>query len=104
MGQLIPTLPPPLPMMKAKKMKRRLSFDSDSSDDEEAFEYDFTSGKGAASEIANIYRSKKDSDGEWTYSSELPEDITEAAENEETEKCCLVIRNKKSQGKWVRYQ
>ena len=76
-------------------------FPDDYSDDEEEapFEYDFTSGKGALSEVANIYRSKKDLDGTWTYSSEPPEDAEEPAENEETEKRCLVIRNKKSQGK-----
>ncbi|KAF2416992.1 ATPase [Tothia fuscella] len=93
----MPPMPPmPIKMKKGKKMKKEASvFDSD--EEKEAFEYDFTSGKGAASDIANIYRSKKDSDGEWTYLSELPDGITEAAENAETEKCCLVIRNKKSQ-------
>jgi hypothetical protein len=64
--------------------------------DELKFSYDFDSGKGAVTEVKNIYRSAKDPDGEWQWVDECPDDIKEAAENDETEKVALVVRNKKS--------
>lgn len=52
--------------------------------------------KGSISTIHNIYRSAKDDDGEWTWVDEYPKDVKEAAENEETEKFALIVRNQKS--------
>ena len=52
--------------------------------------------KGSKSDIKNIYRSAKDGDGEWTWVDEYPKDVKEAAENGETEKFAVVVRNQKS--------
>jgi len=52
---------------------------------------------GSVSEVKNIYRSPKDSDGNWTWVDKYPEDVEDAAENEETEKFAVVVRNIKSQ-------
>jgi len=53
--------------------------------------------KGAVSSVKNIYQSSKDSHGHWTWVDKYPEDVAEAAENNETEKFAIVIRNKKSE-------
>ncbi|KAJ9149384.1 AAA ATPase family protein [Pleurostoma richardsiae] len=51
---------------------------------------------GSISAVKNLYKSKKDGDGEWTWVDKYPEDVEEAAENEETEKFAVLVRNKKS--------
>jgi hypothetical protein len=51
---------------------------------------------GSISTVKNIYRSPKDSDGNWTWVDEYPEDVKEAAENEETEQYAVLVRNIKS--------
>ncbi|TLD37248.1 Mitochondrial chaperone [Venturia nashicola] len=51
--------------------------------------------KGSISNVKDIYGSKDDDD-EWTWSDEPPENLKEAAENEQTEKYALIVRNKKS--------
>jgi hypothetical protein len=56
-----------------------------------------TAAPGSISTVKNIYKSKKDDDGNWTWVNDYPEDAAEAAENDETEKFALVVRNKKSQ-------
>lgn len=52
---------------------------------------------GSISTVKNIYRSPKDDDGNWTWVEEYPEDVKEAAENEETEQYAVLVRNIKSQ-------
>ncbi|KAK3941972.1 ATPase [Diplogelasinospora grovesii] len=52
---------------------------------------------GSVSSTKNIYRSPKDEDGNWTWVDEYPQDVKEAAENEETETYAVVVRNVKSQ-------
>jgi hypothetical protein len=52
---------------------------------------------GSISTIKNIYKSPKDGDGNWTWVDKYPEDVEEAAENEETEKFAVIVRNIKSQ-------
>ncbi|KAF6817782.1 AAA ATPase family protein [Colletotrichum sojae] len=51
---------------------------------------------GSISETKNIYSTPKDSDGNWTWVDEYPEDVHEAAENEETEQYAVLVRNIKS--------
>jgi hypothetical protein len=52
---------------------------------------------GSISTAKNIYKSAKDKDGNWTWVDKYPEDVAEAAENDETAKFAVVVRNKKSQ-------
>ncbi|EOO00934.1 putative aaa family protein [Phaeoacremonium minimum UCRPA7] len=52
---------------------------------------------GSISTVKNIYKSAKDKDGDWTWTEKYPEDVEEAAENEETEKFAVLVRNIKSQ-------
>ncbi len=52
---------------------------------------------GSVSTVKNIYKSPKDGDGNWTWVDKYPEDVEEAAENEETERFAVVVRNVKSQ-------
>ncbi|WYZ36905.1 hypothetical protein EsH8_II_000411 [Colletotrichum jinshuiense] len=51
---------------------------------------------GSISTTKNIYKSPQDSDGNWTWVEKYPEDVEEAAENEETEQYAVVVRNIKS--------
>ncbi|KAK1573298.1 ATPase [Colletotrichum navitas] len=51
---------------------------------------------GSIASTKNIYKSPKDSDGNWTWVEKYPEDVEEAAENEETEQYAVVVRNIKS--------
>ncbi|EFQ31520.1 ATPase [Colletotrichum graminicola] len=51
---------------------------------------------GSIASTKNIYKSPKDSDGNWTWIEKYPEDVEEAAENEETEQYAVVVRNIKS--------
>ncbi|KAI3553712.1 ATPase [Colletotrichum abscissum] len=51
---------------------------------------------GSIASTKNIYKSAKDSDGNWTWVDKYPEDVQEAAENEETEQYAVVVRNIKS--------
>lgn len=52
---------------------------------------------GSITTIHNIYKSAKDKDGNWTWVDKYPEDVAEAAENDETAKFALIVRNKKAQ-------
>ncbi|KAH8879789.1 ATPase [Thozetella sp. PMI_491] len=52
---------------------------------------------GSVSSVKNIYKSDKDSNGHWTWVDKYPEDAEEAAENEETAKFAVIVRNTKSQ-------
>ncbi|KAL0941416.1 AAA ATPase family protein [Colletotrichum truncatum] len=51
---------------------------------------------GSISSTKNIYQTPKDSDGNWTWVDEYPEDVHEAAENEETAQYAVLVRNMKS--------
>ncbi|KAF2839139.1 ATPase [Patellaria atrata CBS 101060] len=51
---------------------------------------------GSISTIKNIYKSAKDADGNWTWVAEEPTDVPEAAENNETAKFAIIVRNAKS--------
>ncbi|KAK4170545.1 mitochondrial sorting [Cladorrhinum sp. PSN259] len=51
---------------------------------------------GSVSEPKNIYRGAADDDGNWTWVDKYPDDVEEAAENEETAKYAVLVRNQKS--------
>ncbi|KAL2160976.1 hypothetical protein VTH06DRAFT_8688 [Thermothelomyces fergusii] len=51
---------------------------------------------GSVSEAKNIYKGPTDSDGNWTWVDKYPDGVEEAAENEETAKFAVVVRNQKS--------
>ncbi|KAK3991238.1 mitochondrial sorting [Cladorrhinum sp. PSN332] len=51
---------------------------------------------GSVSEPKNIYKGAADDDGNWTWVDKYPDDVEEAAENEETAKYAVVVRNQKS--------
>jgi hypothetical protein len=51
---------------------------------------------GSASTVKNLYKSKKDKDGEWTWTDKYPEDVEEAAENDKTRMYAVIVRNTKS--------
>ncbi|KAF9878751.1 ATPase [Colletotrichum karsti] len=51
---------------------------------------------GSISSTKNIYATPKDSDGNWTWVDKYPEDVHEAAENEETAQYAVLVRNVKS--------
>ncbi|KAK8877023.1 ATP-dependent zinc metalloprotease FtsH [Apiospora arundinis] len=51
---------------------------------------------GSISDVKNIYRAPKDQDGVWAWVSKYPEDVQEAAENEETAQYAVLVRNIKS--------
>ncbi|KAK8103048.1 hypothetical protein PG984_016194 [Apiospora sp. TS-2023a] len=51
---------------------------------------------GSISDVKNIYRSPKDKDGEWTWVNKYPEDAQDAAENAETARYAVLVRNIKS--------
>jgi len=71
--------------------------DSDSEDeDKEEGEKKVLAPVGSVSETKNIYRSSKDDDGNWTWVDKYPEDVEDAAENEETETFAVLVRNIKS--------
>ena len=50
---------------------------------------------GMLAEVKNLYQ-KKDNDGKYQWVTEFPEDVVEAAENNETAKFAFLVRNKKS--------
>jgi hypothetical protein len=52
---------------------------------------------GSVSEAKNIYKGPSDDDGNWTWVDKYPDDVEEAAENEETAKYAVLVRNQKSQ-------
>ncbi|KAK8099065.1 uncharacterized protein PG998_012306 [Apiospora kogelbergensis] len=56
----------------------------------------FSVHAGSLSDVKNIYRSPKDKDGVWTWVNKYPEDVEEAAENEETAQYAVLVRNIKS--------
>lgn len=51
---------------------------------------------GSISDVKNIYRSPQDKDGQWTWVNKYPEDVEDAAENEETARYAVLVRNIKS--------
>ncbi|RXG48361.1 hypothetical protein VDGE_07658 [Verticillium dahliae] len=51
---------------------------------------------GSISTVKNIYRSKKDDDGNWTWQSAYPDDVISPAENKSTAKYAVLVRNIKS--------
>ncbi|RYP12295.1 hypothetical protein DL765_007406 [Monosporascus sp. GIB2] len=51
---------------------------------------------GSMSTVKNLYQSKKDEDGKWTWTNKYPEDAEAAAENEGTQKYALIVRSIKS--------
>ncbi|KAL8396315.1 hypothetical protein RB594_004692 [Gaeumannomyces avenae] len=53
--------------------------------------------KGSLSTPKNIYRSAKDSDGNWSWVDHPPKDLPEAAENDATAQYAVLVRNIKSQ-------
>ena len=56
-----------------------------------------SSGKvGMISDVKNLYKGKPDSRGRSTWVDQYPDDLEEAAENAETARYALLIRNKKS--------
>ena len=50
---------------------------------------------GMRTDAKNLYQSKKDDDGNTTWVDKYPEDLEEAAENAETARYALLVRNKK---------
>lgn len=50
---------------------------------------------GSISTVKNLYAGKEDDNGRFTWSDKYPDDIEEAAENEETARHALVLRSKK---------
>lgn len=55
-----------------------------------------TTPHGSISTAKNLYWWKSDSDKDWAWVGKYPEDAPGAAENEETAKYALIIRNRKS--------
>ena len=51
--------------------------------------------RGMISDIKNLYQSKKDDSGRTTWVDTYPNDLAAAAENAESEKYALLIRNRK---------
>lgn len=51
---------------------------------------------GSVAEAKNIYKGASDDDGNWTWVDKYPDDVEEAAENEETATYAVVVRNQKS--------
>lgn len=51
---------------------------------------------GSIDNAKHIYKGPTDAQGSWTWVDSCPDDVAEAAENEETAKNALVVRNKKS--------
>ncbi|KAL2024256.1 hypothetical protein VTK56DRAFT_9412 [Thermocarpiscus australiensis] len=51
---------------------------------------------GSVTEVKNIYKGPTDDDGNWTWVDKYPDDVEEAAENEETATYAVVVRNQKS--------
>ena len=51
---------------------------------------------GSVGEAKNIYKGASDDDGNWTWVDKYPDDVEEAAENEETATFAVVVRNQKS--------
>jgi hypothetical protein len=51
---------------------------------------------GSVAEAKNIYKGASDDDGNWTWVDKYPDDVEEAAENEETATFAVVVRNQKS--------
>ncbi|KAI0153125.1 ATPase [Xylariaceae sp. FL1272] len=58
--------------------------------------YNDTVAVGSVSNVKNIYKSKKDNDGEWTWTDKVPDNVVEAAENDETLTFAVIVRNMKS--------
>jgi hypothetical protein len=51
---------------------------------------------GSVDNAKHIYMGPVDNQGKWTWVDSYPDDVPEAAENEETAKNALIIRNRKS--------
>ncbi|KAL3299600.1 P-loop containing nucleoside triphosphate hydrolase protein [Colletotrichum asianum] len=69
---------------------------SDEKDEEDEKPKEPLAPTGSISSTKNIYASPKDSDGNWTWVDKYPEDVHEAAENEDTAQYAVVVRNVKS--------
>ncbi|KAI1814995.1 ATPase [Poronia punctata] len=54
------------------------------------------SAYGMRTEAKNVYKSKEDANGDYTWTDKYPEDVEEAAEDEETRECAIIVRNVKS--------
>lgn len=54
--------------------------------------------KGSISQAKALFH-KKDSDGKFQWVTEEPQDVVDAAENEETARYAFLVRKKKSYGK-----
>lgn len=67
--------------------------DIDETMDEETAKAD----PGSISDTIQLYKSKKDDDGNWTWTDKYPEDALDAAENKRTAKYAIIVRNKKSE-------
>jgi len=51
---------------------------------------------GLSNTVKHLYKTKKDEDGESTWTDKYPEDVEEPAENEETRAHAIIVRHKKS--------
>ncbi|KAK3311084.1 P-loop containing nucleoside triphosphate hydrolase protein [Chaetomium strumarium] len=82
-----------------KKVEKEGDESKDESKDENDDEKEKEKPKvpvGSVSEIKNIYKGASDDDGNWTWVDKYPDDVEEAAENEETATYAVVVRNQKS--------
>lgn len=70
--------------------------DEDDEGDEDEEEEKSNLPVGSVSEVKNIYRSSKDSDGNYTWVKKYPEDVEEPAENAITDTYAVLVRNIKS--------
>ncbi|KAM0330855.1 hypothetical protein ACHAQA_003810 [Verticillium albo-atrum] len=70
--------------------------DDDDTSDTESVDSHPDAEIGSISTVKNIYRSKKDDDGNWTWQSAYPDDVISPAENKSTAKYAVLVRNIKS--------
>ena len=61
----------------------------------EATEEKVKTKPGMITDVKNLYEGKPDDSGRSTWVDKYPDDIEEAAENAETAKFALLVRNKK---------
>jgi hypothetical protein len=92
-------------MKKDKKMKKKIHKDEEDTKTESKASEDKDDDKkdkkpkvpvGSVSEAKHIYKGASDDDGNWTWVDKYPDDVEEAAENEETATYAVVVRNQKS--------
>ncbi|KAL2258743.1 hypothetical protein VTK26DRAFT_7813 [Humicola hyalothermophila] len=80
----------------SKEEKEEQKVGEESKDDEEKTEEKPKVPVGSVSEAKHIYKGPQDDDGNWTWVDKYPDDVEEAAENEETAKYAVIVRNQKS--------